>query len=70
VEEEVALALSLFEPDWQELIPAEQGRVVRLVVHRVDYDGQQGKLSITFHETGIQALADEVARRGAQEERA
>jgi site-specific DNA recombinase len=69
-EEDVALALTLFDPIWQELAPAEQARVVRLLVRRVDYDGKLGKLRITFHETGLQVLADEVARRDAQEQRA
>jgi site-specific DNA recombinase len=68
--EDVALALALFDPVWPELSPAAQARVVRLLVRRVDYDGKHGKLRITFHETGLQVLADEVARRDAQEQRA
>jgi hypothetical protein len=52
------------------LSPAAQARVVRLLVRRVEYDGQHGRLRITFHETGLQVLADEVARRDAQEQRA
>jgi site-specific DNA recombinase len=30
-------------------------------VERVDYDGAQGKVSITFHPTGIKTLAEELA---------
>jgi hypothetical protein len=35
-------------------------------VERVDYDGANGKLSITFHAAGIKTLADELAERGKE----
>ena len=60
-QQEVAQALSAFDPVWASLSPHEQARIVRLLVERVDYDGSKGKVSITFHPTGIQALADELA---------
>jgi site-specific DNA recombinase len=60
-EDQAATALSLFDPVWAMLSPGEQARVVGLLVQRVDYDGAKGKLSITFHPTGIKALADELA---------
>jgi site-specific DNA recombinase len=60
-DDEAAAALSEFDPVWEMLTPGEQARVVGLLVERVDYDGGQGKLSITFHPTGIKALADELA---------
>ena len=50
-------------PPVEELSPAEQARVIGLLVKRVDYDGARGKLSITFQPTGIKALADELAGR-------
>jgi site-specific DNA recombinase len=62
-----ATALALFEPHWEALAPAEQARVVALLVQRVDYDGAQGKLSITFRPDGIQALADELAGHHREE---
>jgi site-specific DNA recombinase len=34
--------------------------MVHLLVERVDYDGARGKVSITFHPTGIKTLADEL----------
>jgi site-specific DNA recombinase len=64
--DEARLALSLFEPVWQALAPAEQARVAHLLVERVDYDGAQGKVAITFHPPGIKTLADELARRGKE----
>jgi site-specific DNA recombinase len=60
---EVALALSAFDPVWEALTPREQGRVVQLLVERVDYDGAAGKVSITFHPSGIKTLAGELAGR-------
>ena len=61
-EEQAASALALFDPVWAALTPAEQARVVGLLVERVDYDGAKGKVSITFHATGIKTLADELAK--------
>jgi site-specific DNA recombinase len=68
-EEEAAAALALFDPVWEALTPAEQVRVVGLLVERVDFDGAKGKVTISFHPTGIRALADEIAGR-AEERRA
>jgi site-specific DNA recombinase len=60
-EEEVQQALSLFDPVWESLSPREQVRIIELLVERVNYDGAAGKVSITFHPSGIKALADELA---------
>ncbi len=68
-EEEARLALSVFDPVWQELTPREQARAVALLVQQVDYDGAQGKVTITFHSAGIKTLADELADQ-PQERRA
>jgi hypothetical protein len=40
--------------------------VVRLLVSRVDYDGQQGKASITFQPLGLKTLAGEMLGRQNQ----
>ena len=45
----------------QALPPAEQSRLVHLLVQRVDYDGVQGKVTITFHPDGSQVLDRELA---------
>jgi site-specific DNA recombinase len=68
-EEEAAQALSLFDPLWGTLSLAEQAHVLGLLVEHVDYDGAQGKVTISFHSTGVRALADELAAR-TQEQRA
>jgi len=59
-EREVARALALFDPVWETLSPREQARVIRLLVARVDYDGEKDTVSVTFHPAGIKTLADEL----------
>ena len=59
-EEEVAKALSLFDPVWETLPPRDQVRVMHLLVQRVDYDGEKGEVSVTFHPSGIKTLAEEL----------
>jgi len=58
-EREVAQALALFDPVWETLSPREQARVIRLLVQRVDYDGEKETVSVAFHPAGIKTLADE-----------
>jgi site-specific DNA recombinase len=63
-------ALSGLIPAWERMTPDEQGRVVRLLVSRVDYDGKQGKASITFHPLGLKTLAGEMLSRNNEEQSA
>ena len=69
-EDQALTALGAFDPVWEALTPLEQARVIRLLVRQVDYDGAKGKVSITFHPTGIQTLADERAAGHDEEVRA
>ncbi|HPD29071.1 MAG TPA: recombinase family protein, partial [Phycisphaerae bacterium] len=62
-EKEAARALALFDPVWESLSPREQVRVMQLLVERVDYDGEKGTVSVTFHPTGIGALVEEARRK-------
>ena len=64
---EVAKAMSIFDPVWDSLTPREQTRVVQLLVERVDYNGATGKVSITFHPSGIKTLADELAGQNTED---
>jgi site-specific DNA recombinase len=50
-------ALAELEPSWEQMKPDEQGRLLRLLVARVDYDGGKGKMAITFHPSGLKTLA-------------
>ena len=58
-EEEIRQAARAFNPVWDALTPHEQYRLIDLIVQRVDYHGGSNKIVVTFHETGIKALAGE-----------
>ncbi|MGB0716813.1 MAG: recombinase family protein, partial [Phycisphaerae bacterium] len=53
---EVDAALAEFTQVWECLTPKEQARVMQLLIQRVDYDGANGKVAVTFHASGIRAL--------------
>jgi len=57
---EVDAALSVFDPVWETLSPRERVRIVRLLVERVDYDGKEGTIAVTFRPNGIKTLAQEL----------
>ncbi|MDA8126638.1 MAG: recombinase family protein, partial [Deltaproteobacteria bacterium] len=49
-------ALLAFAPVWDSLSPKEQGRIMKLLVERVAYDGRDGNVTVTFRTPGIKAL--------------
>jgi len=57
---EVESALSVFDPVWQTLSPKEQARIIRLLVERVDYNGKDSTIGITFRPNGIKTLAQQL----------
>jgi hypothetical protein len=59
------LDLSTLEPVWGELYPAEQARILRLLIERIDVapDG----ISITLHAAGIRSLIADLADQKAPE---
>jgi site-specific DNA recombinase len=69
-EAEAARALSGLDLAWGTLTPDEQARVVGLLVSRVDYDGAQGKVAITFHPLGLKTLAGELLGPNCEEQSA
>jgi site-specific DNA recombinase len=58
-ESEVIETLGALEPVWDELYPAEQARILRLLIERIDVapDG----ISVTLHAAGIRSLVAELA---------
>jgi hypothetical protein len=56
-------ALRALEPMWDELYPAEQARILRLLIERIDVapDG----ISVTLHTAGIRSLVAELADQEA-----
>ncbi len=47
--DEVAGALTRFEPVWESLSPRERAEVIGLLVQRVEFDGSKGEVRMTFH---------------------
>ncbi|HOQ48112.1 MAG TPA: recombinase family protein [Bryobacteraceae bacterium] len=62
---EVARALAEFDPVWESLTAHEQARLLHLFIERIDYDGREGLISITFHPTGIKMLLNRQAEGDA-----
>ena len=67
-EDEVRKALAELDPLWKELFPAEQARIVQLLIERVDI-GADG-LKLRFHDTGITQMAAEVGSMAHKTRRA
>jgi site-specific DNA recombinase len=55
-EKEIVAALAAFDPVWDALSPRERARLVESLIERVDFDGENGSVSMTLHPTGIRAL--------------
>jgi site-specific DNA recombinase len=62
-EGDVIEALGALEPLWDELYPAEQARIMRLLIERIEVasDG----ISVTLHAAGIRGLVAELADQEA-----
>ncbi|MFO0863678.1 MAG: hypothetical protein U0744_03290 [Gemmataceae bacterium] len=52
-ETEAAEALASFDAVWQALTFQEQGKLLRLLIQRINYDGGRQKIALVFHPTGI-----------------
>ena len=66
-EASAGVALAEFEPVWEMLTPADRARVVALLIEKVEYDGAEGRVAITFRPHGIKTLADEPALTTGEE---
>jgi len=58
---DVVAALSRFPAVFNALPPGERAQVLDLLVERVAYNGEKGRVAISFHPTGIKTLAEEAA---------
>jgi len=56
--DELAGALESFDPLWDSLPPDHKTRLIRLLVERIEYDGENEEIALTFHPTGIRALTE------------
>ena len=55
----LALAISSFEPVWNELFPREQERILRLLIAGITYHPDTGDADIELRPCGIETLASE-----------
>jgi site-specific DNA recombinase len=55
---EAAKAMAAFDPLWETLNFREQARLLQLLIERIEYDGREGTISITFLPSGIRVLAN------------
>ncbi|MFO0426069.1 MAG: recombinase family protein [Planctomyces sp.] len=55
----VQLALQEFDPVWNALSPREQERVLKLLVQRIDYNGETGQVEITFAPDGFEIFLEQ-----------
>jgi site-specific DNA recombinase len=62
-EREVVERITAFAPLWEELFPAEQARVVRLMVERVELSSNG--IDVRLRAEGLQTLVAELQRRQA-----
>jgi site-specific DNA recombinase len=64
-EDYVGPALAEFDPVWESLSPREQQRLLQLLIERIDFDGSDGMISITFHAGGLKTLANQTSQGDA-----
>jgi hypothetical protein len=62
-EDQVRTALTDFNELWDELFPAEQARIIQLLVERAEI--QPDQLSIKLRKHGLLSLANELAQKAA-----
>ena len=67
-ESDIHAALLAFEPLWNELFPAEQARIVELLVERVDL--QPDGIDLRLRVEGLTSLCSELRGAGAHQEAA
>jgi site-specific DNA recombinase len=54
--DEAREALNEFDGVWAQLSPREQGRVLKLLFSKIEYDAENATVAVTFRATGIAAL--------------
>ncbi len=57
-EHEAVEAMRRFDEVWESLSPRKQSEVVQMLVRVIDYDASVGRISISFHPSGIQSLEE------------
>jgi uncharacterized protein YozE (UPF0346 family) len=68
-QQDVETAMTTFDPIWESMTLRDQIRLVQVAVKQVDYDGESGRVTITFNPIGIKKRA-EYATKDLEEARA
>lgn len=63
---ELESAVLSFDPIWEAMTLRDQIRLIQLVVKRVDYDGESGRVTITFHPLGGKSQSEYSAKELSQ----
>ena len=59
-EDDLGRTLERFDPIWDVLLTPERERILRLLIERIDYDGQTETMSFAFRLPGLADLASEM----------
>ena len=61
-QQDVETAMTTFDPIWESMTLRDQIRLVQVVVKQVDYDGESGRVTITFNPIGIKRRAEHATK--------
>jgi site-specific DNA recombinase len=56
-QQDAETVMTSFDPIWEAMTLRDQIRLIQVVVKQVDYDGETGRVTITFHPLGIKRRA-------------
>lgn len=61
-QQDVETAMTTFDPIWESMTLRDQIRLVQVVIKQVDYDGETGRVTITFNPIGIKKRAEHATK--------
>ncbi|MDZ4849967.1 MAG: hypothetical protein SGI77_11835, partial [Pirellulaceae bacterium] len=61
-QQDVETAMTTFDPIWESMTLRDQIRLVQVVVKQVDYDGETGRVTITFNPIGNKKRAEHATK--------
>ncbi len=62
--DDVKRVFSKFDPLWNAMSPLDQSHLLRLLIDKIDYDGQSGEIELQLHPAGIRTLIDQHTDEG------
>ncbi len=61
-QQDVETAMTTFDPIWKSMTLHDQIRLVQVVIKQVDYDGESGRVTITFIPIGIKKRSEHATK--------